>query len=518
MKSYILKVIVFIKAHLIGAVFLAALVLGVGVASALVGDEAAESANEQLPLVTLATLAELANGSADLPLIGIVESTGEANIQTEQGGTVTSVRYALGDFTPAGAIIATLENRSEQAAVAQAQAALQSAEASYAQTVASISRSTGTTREEAVREYRNAFITASDAVENKTEPFFTNDRTAYPNYLLPTGDSKDFEADRAQISERLRVWERVLERDVDADNIFPHLAQAIDDLRFIEDFLNRLASEANRQMVTGSSFDVTDAERSALAGARTSVTTQLSGLITTRNNLRAVAEGGAGGTGEQEAQIRAAEASVAQARANLDAARASLEQTIVRAPIAGYINALPLKAGQSVGASQFAASVINPDALEVITYIAPSERNRVAIGDMVQLGGHTPGVVTHIAPGVSSRTGKIEMRIAPQSTAELTAGDSIAIALSNAPADLSSQEGSTAPEFFNLPLTAIKFKSDESVIFSVEEGVLVEHVIDVGRVLGNRAQVTTDLPLATRIVVDARGLVVGDEVEVDTNY
>lgn len=505
----------FVKAQPVRAVFFAIPLLALIVALSTLGGNAPEEVAEpNLPLVRLVSLAELSNGSAALPLIGIIESTAEADIQTQKSGTVTSVRYELGDFVPAGAVIATLQNQSEQAAVAQARAALASAEASFAETLASTDRSTDTTRDEALHEYRDAYTTATDAIENKTEPFFTNDRTAYPNLVISgTNNSERLEDDRAEISTILRTWERALQDVAPTSDLILHLGNAIEDLRFIETFLNDLSSVANRRATTESELEATDADRAALLAARTNVSSQLAALISVHDSLRSQLEAGEGGTGETQTQIAVAEANVAQAEANLNAALASLEETIVRSPIAGYLNALPLKAGQSVGSFAAAATVINPDALEIVAFISPSDRTLAAIGDTVTLSDGKTGVITNIAPGASSRTGKIEIRIAPQDTGELTVGNSVSVSIqTRARQNLPEQSESGSAR---LPITAIKFKSDEAVIFTVnDEDELVDHVVSVGQILGSSARVSTNLPPETRIVVDARGLVAGDAVEI----
>lgn len=514
MKSYIRIIFRFIKAHKIVAVFLVSMVLGAGIASAVTGGAESPTDNtEALPQVQTASIAELASGASGLPLIGIVESIGEADIQTERSGSVTAVYYGLGDYVKAGATIASLENAAERASVAQAQAAFAAAQANYAQVSGRNDRTSDAARADAVRAYKSAFITAEDAVENKTEPFFDKDRTAYPNLLVPSDDSEKLEKARVEISDRFRVWERALKNIEQSEDLLPYLMQAQSDLRFIESFLTGLASDANRRTNTDSELAVTDAQRAALLAARSSVNAELASLIAIESAWRSSISGSiSGSTGEFDAELAAAQASVAQAQANLDVARASLAKTLITSPISGYINALDLKVGDSLGAFTPVVSVINPGALEVTAYISPNDRSRVEQGDAVTLDGGVRGVITRIAPGISNRTGKIEIRIAPEGdTSMLTAGNSVSVVL----AQSAQNNVQTVDGVITIPLTAIKFKSDEAVIFTVdEENRLVEHSVVLGRVLGNQTEVQTNLPFQTPIVVDARGLLAGDLVEV----
>ena len=59
--------------------------------------------------------------------VGTVEAVSEAKLQTEAGGRITSVSVKIGDTVPAGKVLATIENQSEQASLLQAQGAYEAA-------------------------------------------------------------------------------------------------------------------------------------------------------------------------------------------------------------------------------------------------------------------------------------------------------------------------------------------------------------------------------------------------------
>jgi hypothetical protein len=74
-----------------------------------------------------------------------------------------------------------------------------------------------------------------------------------------------------------------------------------------------------------------------------------------------------------------------------------------------------------------------------------------------------------------------------------------------------------APTTIQLPLTAVKLLPNERDVFSVDStGHLVAHAVTIGDVIGDRIEVTTQLPPDLQIVTDARGLSAGDAVAVST--
>jgi len=506
----------FVLRHKIKVGLLAGLLLGVIVGLSVFGNEQAPALPEEsFPLVEVRAVSELANGDALLPLVGTVKSESEATIQTERSGQIMSVNYALGDRVGAGTVIATIENRSEAAAVAQAQAGLNAAQAQLAQLENELSRSTRTTATDALNTWKSAFAAADDAVNNQTDAFFDNDRGQFPSFLLTTQNDDRIEEQRARVGDLLEVWEREL-GDVSAnENLLPHLAQARSTLSEIQSFLNELSQLVNRTPNSGGSAVVaSDADRAALAAARTSINTTLSSTIAIEDEVRQSLpqEGSSEVSRENATRIAAAEASVDQARAGLRAAQANYEKTVIRAPIAGSISFIDLEPGNYVGMSVPVVTVTNPGALEVVTYITEADASLIAPGTEVIISGTARGRVTRMAPTVSPQTKKIEVRIGLTQNSDLTSGESVSIALASAPAAEAAETG--AP--LTIPLTALKLTTEGAQVFTVEEGVLAAHPVTIDRVLGESVIVKDGLEPHMEIVVDARGLKEGERVTVST--
>lgn len=493
---------------------LGGLILGVIFGLIVFGEKDADprEAPDSLPVVEVATVSELSGGSALLPLIGTVESESEATIQAERSGQITSVNYNLGDRVAAGAVIAKLENRSETAAVAQAQAGVDSAQAGLSQLQNELSRSTRTTATDALNAWKSAFATADDAVNNQTDPFFENDRGQFPVLLLNSNSDERVEEGRAHVGDLLEEWEHSLEKVSAGDNLLPHLAQARGTLAAIQTFLSDLAQIANRTPdpgVTGAS----DTDRAALASARTTISTTLAATIAMEDEVRqSLPQTGTDISRENATRIAAAQASVNQAQAALASARAAYEKTVIRAPIAGVISMIELDRGNYVGMSAPVVTITNAGALEVVTYITENDTEFVTPGAEVTVDDTLTGRVTRISPGLNPTNKKIEVRIGLEAADGLAAGQTVSVKLAAAPQ--TATVGAGVP--LSIPLTALKLTTDGAQVFTVEEETLVAHEVTVDRVLGESVLIEDGLTPQMQIVVDARGHKAGEKVTVET--
>jgi RND family efflux transporter MFP subunit len=203
---------------------------------------------------------------------------------------------------------------------------------------------------------------------------------------------------------------------------------------------------------------------------------------------------------------------VKTALGSLRGAQANLEKTLIRAPIAGQVNFLPIRVGDYVAPLTHAATVAQNGALEIVTYVSEENRALLAAGTNVTVEGTYRGVVTTIAPALDPVTKQIEVHVALTNGSGLVNGQSVRIALPNSAVAAAT---STGPRL--LPLTALKLTPSARVVFSVgADGTLVAHPVEIGDVHGDRIEVTSDIPGDLRIVTDARGLSEGQKVNVAT--
>lgn len=65
-----------------------------------------------------------------------------------------------------------------------------------------------------------------------------------------------------------------------------------------------------------------------------------------------------------------------------------------------------------------------------------------------------------------------------------------------------------------IPLTAIKFEREDGSVFQIVDGKLEKRPVELGVILGNSVEVVSGLKATDEFVVDVRGLVAGESVEI----
>ena len=445
--------------------------------------------------VTLATVSELTGSGSSVDLIGTVRSISEANLLAQNGGTVRAVHARLGGYVPAGSVIAELENAAERASVLQAEGAYDAAIAARA------GQSVPETQTSARNTYRTAFTTLDSTLKNSIDLNLFGAPTPFGPKLLLQADS---DTSRALAVERARL-KKVLESYsaslASADSRDPQslLDETESIARQVATFLGSLSEAANER-----DSQATPTQLAAIATARASV----DGV---RASVSAARAGYRSGTVSATA---GADASVKQALGVLRAAQANLERTVVRAPIAGQVNFLPIRIGDYVTPLMHVATVAQNGSLEIVAYISEDNRDLLAAGTKVKVEEKYDGVITSVAPALDPTTKQIEVHVAVTGASELVNGQSVRISLT----DLIPVPSETAAEGpLLLPLASVKLRAEDRIVFTVgEDSRLVARTVEVGEVRGDRIEVLSGLTADLRIVTDARGLADGELVQTKT--
>ncbi|MDR3547705.1 MAG: HlyD family efflux transporter periplasmic adaptor subunit [Candidatus Pacebacteria bacterium] len=507
-----------VKQAIIVAVVLAVVIGGI----VLTHGNSSSSDSNTLPTVAVASVDSFGGSTDGVSVLGTVQSVSEADLLAQSGGTVETVHTSLGASVPAGFVIAELDNAAAAAAVLQAQGAYDAALASEQATNLTAQNNTGTFAEAqtSVRNtYQSAYVTLDGVLSNDVDTLFGASTAVGPELLinpLSTGDTMS--RGRQSITLMMGQWQASLATTNTTDPL-TLLSNAQTNLTTVSTFLTSLANLANQ-----SAADATPAQLSALAAARSSVSTLLANISTARDSYNAAATTAAVSQTQAagaSTSVTSSEASVEEALGGLRAAQASYEKTIIRAPIAGTINYLPIKVGDYVTLNQHVATVARNNALEVVMYLSQDDRNRVAVGDTLAIGAYK-GVITTIAPALDPTTKQIEVDIAVNDGTDLVNGQSVQVTLpalayssitASGTASTTASEASSTTSTVLLPLTAVKLLPNERDVFSVDStGHLVAHQVQIGDVIGDRIEVTTPLAGNLEIVTDARGLAAGDAV------
>ena len=482
------------------------------------------SASNSVPTVTLASLDSFGGSTNGVSVLGTVQSVSEANLLAQSGGTVESVNTKLGAKVSAGFVIADLDNAAAAASVLQAQGAYDAALA--AERAASLQGQNSTVSVAAAAAsvrttYQSSYATLDSALTGQVGLFFGITTPVGPQLLinpLNTGDS--LPRGRAALTVVMQNWELSLATANTTDPL-TLLANAQSNLTKTSTFLTQLADLANQ-----TAAQATPAQLAALSSARSTANTLLATNAAAQSSYNAAVTAGAVAqtqSGTSSGAVTSSQASVEEALGGLRAAQAAYEKTIIRAPIAGTINFLPITVGDFVTMNQHVATVAQNNTLEVVMELSQADANRLEVGDTVSIQGSYSGVVTTIAPALDPTTEQIEVQVAVNAGADLINGQSVQVSLPALPSGMatsgvgaiatSSQTTSSTTSNIEVPLTAVKLLPNERDVFTVDStGHLVSHVVEIGQVVGNLIQITTPLPSNLEIVIDARGLSAGDMV------
>ncbi len=467
--------------------------------------------------VTTASVLELASKRSPLPLIGTVTSVSEATIRAEGSGEIVSVYHKLGDFVPAGGIIAEIENSRERAGVAQAEALLKSAEAS-----AGISLISGLNQADILTQAKvntintllSAYDSVDDGIRTKIDPMFSDASLSDPKFLILISNNQlllNINFERLKTGD---IWKAETSRrnsiTVTSD-LQKEINQADTELRYVKALADDIALGLNQSAQSQTIPQATiDAYKVTVTGVRTSLSASLASLSAAKDNLTAKQaqydiaqkQSGAG-------QETTSNAAVEQAQASLQLAEVNLEKTIIRSPISGTLNSFSLERGDFVTSFQEVAVVSNNGALEIRAYITEGDAREIAVGAATLINDGISGVVTRVAPALDPNTKKIEVRIGITGDAKnLVNGESIQVAIERkAPVE-------TARALISLPISAIKIATEGPEVFTIEGGVLKGNPVTTGALLGESIVILNGVTGEMVIVTDARGLKAGDTVTI----
>jgi|CXWL01.1.fsa_nt_gi RND family efflux transporter MFP subunit len=463
-------------------------------------------ANNSLKTVSVASVASLSGNETSVSLLGTVRSVSEANILAQTGGTVRSVQTTIGATVGAGSVLAQLDNASESAAVLQAQGVYEAAVA--ARTISSLESQnrSGTFAEAqsaAQTTYRSAYTELDGILENDVDTFFGEITPIGPRLLINPGPTQRLSERRAEISVSMKKWREGLTASQTRDpEALLNEATAQTQTAYI--FLTDLAIAANKI-----DSRATAEQLVSLASARADVNTLLTTLSSARDSYNTKKTSAQTMTQDSGQGTATAQANVKQALGALRGAQAILEKTLLRAPIGGTVNFLPIRVGDYITSFTHVATVAQNGALEVVAYVSEADRQNLAVGMPVLIDEKSNGVITSIAPALDPSRKQIEVHLAVVGKTDLVNGTSVHITL---PIDTSTKV-STIPSTLTLPLTTVKLRGDERIVFGVSpEGKLVSYPVTIGIVRGEMIEITSPLDTALIIVTDARGLSEGEKV------
>ena len=498
---------------------------------------AADTTTADISHVTISSAASLSSASGALPVVGTVTSLHQATILAQSSGEITTISASLGSNVGAGQIIARLENSSQSAAVVQAQGAYAGAQAALTKATGTTAQNSATNSGSASESAQNTGVAAlatltstyaslDDAVHTKADALFSNPRGTNPTLIqLTIPDSQlvlTLQNERVGLEAVLNDAKNIA-NDTDPNHIDINIISMHADAQSISTFLNNMVAMVN-QAVPGQSFGAAaiSGYQTSVGLARSEVVAAIGGLTTAKNAYDAASSGATTAANSASSgtinDIAAAQANTQQALGALDAAQANLEKTIIRSPLSGTIVSLPIKRGDYVTAFSPAAIVSNASALEIVTHVTSDDAKTLVVGSQVAITDSVDGVITSVAPAIDPTTKEIEVHIGVTTGAKtLTDGESINLTLTRSNTTSEKPGSNSAPATLSIPIVTLKITPEGPVVFTVStSSTLIAHPVTLGSILGDRVIILDGITGDEVIVADARGLTVGQSVQVDT--
>jgi HlyD family secretion protein len=353
---------------------------------------------------------ETATPEVELDSSSVVSVTGEvvpakwASVSAQVGGTALDVLVEPGDEVAADDPLVRLDPADAQQAVQQAEAALEAAQAELALLKA------GPRAEEVA--VAGAQVEAAEAEHARAAARRDQAKSGVTEIEIAVAEAQVTVAQADQLLARETHGQtmecyRITLPDGSKDKICPLLGPVEEQARFSSQAADG-ALEAAQARLNALKAGAADKARAADAAVRAAAAQR--DIAQAQLDLLE-----AGATAEE---VAASEAAVAQAQAALDAAQAALERTEVRAPLAGTVGMVDVRAGELVVPGQPLVTLGDLATLRVeTTDLDETDVARVAVGQEVDVTFDAfpervfAGRVTRISPMADPGAGGVNYTV-----------------------------------------------------------------------------------------------------------
>lgn len=355
-------------------------------------------------------------------------------------GMIAHVYYQLGGTVQAGAVIAQLNTASLSAALAQAQANVDAAQAtlqglqagSQPQDIAASQAALQVAEQNLANLYASisdaatsGYAKANDAVTVQLYPLFSQPQTSQAQLNFQTSNSQDaINANSLLLSanNELAAWQEELNAINSSSSPQTLVATFNNDLSHltvIQNLLNTVSATLNGSVNLNATQLATD--KANVSAGLTETNTAISNLNTISQNIasqqstvsQAQAQLALKQAGSTPQAIAAQQAQVEEAQAGVASAEANLQNSEIVAPISGTITQQDAKVGQQASPGTPLVSIIGDSGFEVDVGVSQTDIGKLAIGDPVTMtldafpNETFTGSVFYIAPAETNTGGVI---------------------------------------------------------------------------------------------------------------
>ncbi len=419
--------------------------------------DAAPAASAMPPRPVEVVALEVGDGTQELALIGEVEAADQAMVRSQASGTVRQVLVNVGDRVQPGQTVAVLDNSDQRLALAEANAALASAQSS-------LSRMEAGTRPEVVAQ-RRAELRAAQAREAEARTNVQNVQALLPSLLA----QREAELAAAQSTE--------VEA---ADNL--ERTRALTDTGA----LSRRAFVEAQSRANGARSERLRAQ-SGVAAQRTENQQRLSQAratldTATSERLRAAAQLAEATAGPRREDIAAQRGVVRSAQSAVAQAQLQLNRTAITADAAGIVSQRPVNVGDYVDRNDQVVEVVSRDRLDIFLDVPERYTGQVQPGMAVTLTANAlptwegQATIAGVVPTADAASRRQRVRVRLEASPEgLLPGMAIAATMEMPTAPLAEAQG----EKFVVSRDSLTRRLDQWVVFVYNEGAAREVPVDL---------------------------------------
>lgn len=324
----------------------------------------------------------------------------------EISGIIAKVNKSVGSRVSRGEVIVSLDTGSITAEIARAEAELSSAQAELNKIEGTevFENSVNNAKRSIAQSINNAYIVASDAIQNKSDPLFLYPRGAYPKLTGSFQGYNDLresiQKQRVDIGYRLDEW-RELISGVNGAYSEEQLKLSKQYLAEVSKFISDLSRAVNMfEETTYMSQTQIDSHKAAMLAARTSLNTAMQSFIDNENTLAKLLS-------DVPVQLSRVEA----ARASVLNLRYQMRKSSLVSPIDGLVALMEAKVGQAISVGTQLVSVITEENI-IETYVPEVLIAGIEIGNTASItldaygsGNTFIANVVHIDPAETIRDG-----------------------------------------------------------------------------------------------------------------
>ena len=447
-----------------------------------------KSAEEEA--ATSITVAQVQTGdiSSFITYSGTVNATADIAVTPKASGRITGVNVALGQQVNAGDVLFTIEDTDLALQVRQAQANLETAQATYDKTVGGAAQQSETQARQALTQAQQEL---SDA------------QTAYDMAVSRSDNQSNLLSAKINLDQAQAAYDRAVENH-NNNTIITAAQVALDAAQTTLQQTQKLYEQggATKQAVDQAQDAVKNAQAqydSASTNARQALDTAKSqfDLAQQQYNDAVWAQ-------NNNQELVSAKSRLENARAALALAQEALNNATVRSPIRGQVAALDCHTGDMANPSATRVQIVDPTSVQVEIKVAEKNINTVYVGMPAKVAVASAGIdgfeatVSEISPSADVATGMFTVKINMDNSGGLFKAGMFA--------DLRLVSGNNAGAL-TIPTQSILDESGKSVVYVVNGDKLQRREITTGIAQDDRTEVVSGLSNGETVVVRGKDFV-----------